>query len=141
MYLDDAPILARKMAAQRRSDALMDLCFRACPAIAEQFQPFEKYCGPVDVSAALTSHDSAQITAGFHYRHPHGPRLAFTATVRRRGDDLVLVDRRGSAVIPVPEPGCIALTFLDAVAAQAERAFEAIVLEEPWRLRQIFLQR
>lgn len=139
MYLDDAPILARKMAAQRRSDALMDLCFRACPAIAEQFQPFEKYCGPVDVSVTLTSHESAQITAGFRYRQPHGPRLAFTATVRRHGDDLVLVDRRGSAPIAVPEPGCIALAFLDAVAAQAERAFEAIVLGEPWRLRHIFL--
>jgi len=139
MYLDDAPILARKMAAQRRSDALRDLCLRACPAIAEQFQPFEKYCGPVDVSVTLTSHDSAQITAGFRYRQPHGPTLAFTATVRRRGDDLVLVDRRGSAPIAVPEPGCIALAFLDAVAAQAERAFEAIVLGEPWRLRHIFL--
>ena len=139
MYLDDGPILARKMAAQKRSDALMDLCFRACPAIAEQFQPFEKYCGPVDVSVTLTSHDSAQITAGFRYRQPHGPRLAFTATVRRHGDDLVLVDRGGSAPIAVPEPSWIALAFLDAVAAQAERAFEAIVLGEPWRLRQIFL--
>lgn len=139
MYLDDAPILARKMATQKQSEALHDLCLRACPAIAEQFQPFETYCGPVDVSVTLTSHDSAQITAGFRYRQPHGPRLAFTATVRRHGDDLVLVDRRGSAPIAVPEPVWIVLAFRDAVAAQAERAFEAIVLDEPWRLRHIFL--
>lgn len=138
MLLDDRPILARKLAAQKQSDALLDLCQRACPGIAAQFAPFEKYCGAVNVFAALTSHDSAQITAGFSYRQPHGPRLAFTVTVRRRGDDLVLVDRRGSAPIAVPEPSCIALEFLDSVERQAEAAFEAVVLDEPWRLRQIF---
>lgn len=139
MYLDDAPILARKLAVQKRSDALLDLCLRACPSIAEQFRPFEKYCGAVNVYASLVSPDSARLTAFFSYCSPDGTRLRFAATVRRRGDDLVLVDRRGSAPIAIQEPGCIALEFLDAIGPQAEAAFEAVVLGETWRLRQIFL--
>lgn len=141
MYLNDEPLLARKMATQKQSEALHDLCLRACPAIAEKFRSFEKYCGTVDVSAVPAEQNSVQISVRFNYKWGYDNKLVFRATVRRHGDDLVLVDRRGGAPIAVPEPGCIALAFLDAVATPAERAFEAIVLEEPWRLRQIFLSR
>ncbi len=138
MFLDDGPILARKLEAKKRSDALVDLCQRACPAIAAQLGAFEKYCGPAHLYTSLTSPDTVRLTAGFSYALPNGVNMRFTATVGRRGDDLVLIDRRGSAPIPAPKPGCIASEFLEAITPQAEAAFEAIVLDEPWRLMHIF---
>jgi hypothetical protein len=68
---------------------------------------------------------------------PSGEKMCFTATVGRRGDGHILIDRRGSAPIPVPEPGCVALAFLESIKPQAEAAFEAIVLDEPWRLMRL----
>jgi hypothetical protein len=137
MFLDDEPILARKLEAKKQSDALVDLCQRACPAIAAPLGAFEKYCGPVHVYTTLISPDSVRLTAGFSYNMPSGEKMRFTATVGRRRDDLVLIDRRGSAPIPVPEPGYVALAFLESITPQAEAAFEAIVLDEPWRLMRL----
>lgn len=138
MLLDDGPILARKLEAKKQSDALVDLCQRACPAIAAQLRAFEKYCGPAHVYTTLISPDSVRLTAGLSYSMPNGVNLRFTATVGRRGDDLILIDRRGGAPIPVLEPGCVALEFLESITPLAEAAFEAIVLDEPWRLMHIF---
>lgn len=113
---------------------------RACVLIAAEFAPFEKYCGKVSVGYRFENATGTTVAIGarWAYKAPDGTRLGFTARLREHPHGWEMWrDTHRHLTVPALRPENVAETFIRLHGRQAEAAFEAIVLEEPWQLRQI----
>jgi hypothetical protein len=141
MKLNETALLARKQDLAKSRAELLALCEDAGAIVLEQFAPFKKYAGSPTWRVSGAAYDASfmvRLELAFPYRDGRGATLRFSASLMARsGSSTLYTGTRAYPVSLIDE--AIAAVFIESQARLAERAFEAIVLGEPWRLERIFL--
>lgn len=133
MKLDDKPLLAQ-IAKERSLIATMEqAAHKACALIAREFEPFEKYIGPVTVTVGPKKAETF-VTAAWRYRLPNGALMAIKANLELDEYGWTMSSKHfrslSQSIRPLT-PESLAAAFLAVNGPVAEKAFSAIVREKP----------
>ena len=140
MKLDAGPILARKAAGMQKFNDLRELCVAVGEKVLPQFEPFEDFCGkPTWKVAPKNSDFSFRLLLSFGYVDACNRRLVFDADLLSPSVGLPKIVGLSKMVqLKRLSVDTVAQGFIDVHSANAELAFEAVVLKQPWRLARIF---
>lgn len=135
MKLDDAPILERKRQRERTIKNQLEMSIAAGPLVMEQFEPFEKYIGKPEWCVGT---EGLHLMLIYPAKTAGGNRICFSANLRFPVAGRAAVSSSKLMVyLDGNSPEGIAEAFVACLTTIAEEAFEAIVLDETWRLERI----
>lgn len=140
MNLNAGPILARKAAENRHFNSALEMCEAAGELILPRFKPFERFCGPARWTVSpVRGNKDFDVVVSFGYAAGCGNKLKFSS---RLSSPMLggptLTGMQKAVRLKELSRDALAESFISLNAVIAEQAFEAVVLEEPWRLAQIF---
>lgn len=135
MKLDEAPILERKRQRDELIRSQVEMSMAAGPLVLAEFRPFEQYIGKPEWCVGT---EGLTLMLRYPHKNAHGNRICFTASLQFpfNGKPNLQSHKRWVALTKNSPEG-IANAFVDCLGPIAEEAFEAIVLEETWRLERI----